>query len=241
MKWVESPAGGNGGHDWVERHIDSFVSIAGPMLGVAKTISSLLSGEQRDTVQGLAAYVIERFLSKTETASMFRSWGGLLSLLPKGGSRVWGTREFSPDDPVGTSASHGNLLMVRGGEESLGHNQTLDDVMMLLGSWTDEHFQRRMTADYSFGLATSLHDMEPDNPRSWTNTLELQLPRAPSMKIYCLYGVGKETERAYFYTPNANVPLDSEIADLNVPRFVIDSTVNDPSINLIGGVRISDG
>ncbi len=28
----------------------------------------------------------------------------------------------------------------------------------------------------------------------WTNPLEVQLPIAPSLKIYCLYGHGKETE-----------------------------------------------
>jgi hypothetical protein len=28
---------------------------------------------------------------------------------------------------------------------------------------------------------------------------ESRLPNAPSMKIYCLYGHGKETERSYWY------------------------------------------
>jgi hypothetical protein len=28
---------------------------------------------------------------------------------------------------------------------------------------------------------------------------EDRLPNAPSMKIYCLYGYGKETERSYWY------------------------------------------
>jgi len=33
----------------------------------------------------------------------------------------------------------------------------------------------------------------------WTNPLEVRLPYAPSMKIYCVYGHGKETERSYWY------------------------------------------
>jgi hypothetical protein len=31
------------------------------------------------------------------------------------------------------------------------------------------------------------------------NRAEARLPNAPSMKIYCLYGYGKETERSYWY------------------------------------------
>ena len=34
---------------------------------------------------------------------------------------------------------------------------------------------------------------------TWYNPLECQLPFAPNMTIYALYGVGKETERTYFY------------------------------------------
>lgn len=46
-----------------------------------------------------------------------------------------------------------------------------------------------------------------DDHSKWSNPLEVQLPRAPSMKIYCLYGTGKETERAYFYQNGAVVLL----------------------------------
>jgi hypothetical protein len=35
------------------------------------------------------------------------------------------------------------------------------------------------------------------DPKYWTNPLASALPIAPEMKIYCLYGVGKPTERAY--------------------------------------------
>lgn len=31
-------------------------------------------------------------------------------------------------------------------------------------------------------------------PSKWNNPLESRLPYAPSMKIYCIYGHGKETE-----------------------------------------------
>lgn len=56
------------------------------------------------------------------------------------------------------------------------------------------------------------------DPTKWINPLEVRLPYAPSMKIYCFYGnfryishkcdeeftdvsqgVGKPTERSYFY------------------------------------------
>jgi phospholipid:diacylglycerol acyltransferase len=47
----------------------------------------------------------------------------------------------------------------------------------------------------------------------WTNPLEVQLPNAPSMKIYCLYGHGKETEVRWFFLPgttNTIVAADTE-------------------------------
>src|SRR5947209_6398337 len=34
LKWVESDKGGKGGPKWVEEHIETFVNIAGPMLGL---------------------------------------------------------------------------------------------------------------------------------------------------------------------------------------------------------------
>ena len=37
-------------------------------------------------------------------------------------------------------------------------------------------------------------------PSSWANPLASQLPLAPDLKIYCLYGIQKMTERGYEYT-----------------------------------------
>ncbi|MCO5612952.1 hypothetical protein L7F22_067225 [Adiantum nelumboides] len=78
MKWVEAegPTYGNGGPDWVERHIESFTSIAGTFLGVPKAMAALLSGEMRDTVElpPAGAFLLERFFSRKERAKLFRTW-----------------------------------------------------------------------------------------------------------------------------------------------------------------------
>lgn len=78
---------------------------------------------------------------------------------------------------------------------------------------TPPSFQRMMESNYSQGFETdvkklkengkdhrkvssiySVHMEKMSNGRKWSNPLEVQLPDAPSMKIYCLYGHGKETE-----------------------------------------------
>lgn len=53
-----------------------------------------------------------------------------------------------------------------------------------------------MDTNYSFGIerdekVLKLNDLDH---RKWTNPLEVRLPNAPSMKFYCVYGAGKETE-----------------------------------------------
>ncbi|KAJ3077061.1 hypothetical protein HK102_005299, partial [Quaeritorhiza haematococci] len=93
LNWVASEEGGRGGKDWAEKYLKGWVNIAGPMLGVPKTISALLSGEMRDTAQlnSFGTYILEKFFSKRERADLFRSWGGMPSMLPKGGEIVWGS------------------------------------------------------------------------------------------------------------------------------------------------------
>ena len=59
------------------------------------------------------------------------------------------------------------------------------------------------------------------------NPLESRLPLAPNLKIFCFYGVGKATERSYFYRedqdPNSslNVTIDTSAMTGNVDRGVI--------------------
>jgi hypothetical protein len=63
MKWVEDKHHGKGGPHWVDTHIEHFVNIGGPMLGVAKAATALVSGEMRDT----AAFLMQNLLGDPST------------------------------------------------------------------------------------------------------------------------------------------------------------------------------
>lgn len=90
--WVASELGGKGGDDWVDNHVEAWINISGCMLGAAKDVTAVLSGEMRDTAQlnSFAVYGLERFLNKEERAEIFRAMPGVSSMLPMGGEAVWG-------------------------------------------------------------------------------------------------------------------------------------------------------
>ncbi|KAJ3126664.1 hypothetical protein HK101_005719 [Irineochytrium annulatum] len=105
LQWVESDLGGKGGRGWVDKHLKTWVNIAGPTLGSPKTVPSVVSGELRDIVNlnTYASYVLEQLFSRREVRFLFRNWGGLSSLAPKGGETIWGSAgEDAPDDLDGT-------------------------------------------------------------------------------------------------------------------------------------------
>ncbi|XWS52927.1 hypothetical protein CRYUN_Cryun11dG0114800 [Craigia yunnanensis] len=58
---------------------------------------------------------------------------------------------------------------------------------------------RRAEAHFSHGIADNLDDPKYSHYKYWSNPLEMKLPDAPDMEIYCLYGVGIPTERSYVY------------------------------------------
>jgi len=114
LNWVETDkreGGGGGGPDWTNKNVGVDVDIAGPMLGIPKTIPSLLSGEMRDTailgqlesVLGLTSQnPLGGIVSNTlgTVASTFRTWGSLWAMLPRGGTDIWGADDAlgAPDD-----------------------------------------------------------------------------------------------------------------------------------------------
>lgn len=110
LNWVETPAregGGGGGRRWTAKHVAVYVDIAGPMLGIPKTVPSLLSGDMRDTailgqlesLLGLEkAPLVGGLVSGAlgTVAQTFRTWGSLWAMLPRGGVDIWGA-----DDAIG--------------------------------------------------------------------------------------------------------------------------------------------
>ncbi|KAI9294337.1 Lecithin:cholesterol acyltransferase [Neoconidiobolus thromboides FSU 785] len=238
LKWVESDNGGKGGKNWVEDHIHASVNIAGSLLGALKTIPSLLSGEQRETVQPMAQYILERYFSRQERAELFRSWGGLWSLIPKGGEHIWGNHEKAADD-IENHVSHGNFLLFPT-QSTLGHNFTVDEAIQLLKVAGGEQFTKNLEESYSFGAALNEDQIRNDDPAAWSNPLETNLPNAPSMKYYCLYGYGLPTERSYHYD---ETPALEELDESRTLKYIIDNKVNDLDSKSESGVRsgLGDG
>ncbi|CUS23331.1 LAQU0S09e02366g1_1 [Lachancea quebecensis] len=224
LKWVEAegPLYGNGGVGWVEKYVDSFVNVAGTLLGAPKTVPALISGEMKDTIQlnALAMYGLEKFFSRKERVDMIQTWGGVPSMLPKGGSMIWGTNEVSVEDVTHNSShSFGEFIRFERESQSVFSQRSfsMDDSIDLLLRLSPTWLQQRIKDQYSFGVATSEKQMRENElyHTYWSNPLEVPLPDAPSLKIYCIYGVGNPTERAYVYKedpehPDLNITIDYE-------------------------------
>ncbi|PKI82533.1 hypothetical protein MVES_003485 [Malassezia vespertilionis] len=211
FKWIEEEVGS----EWIEKHVESLVSISGTWLGVPKAVAALFTGEMRDTVEvpRIIEYLLEHFFSSHERANLFRSWAGSSSLLIKGGDLVWGNEHGAPDDHANASVTQGNLLeyaargnvsedldVTEASQSVQSRKFTTDATLPLILQHTPIEYQNMIATNYSFGFEKDAKQIQRNNkdPRKWTNPLEVQLPNAPSMKIYCIYGWGKSTERSYW-------------------------------------------
>ncbi|KAI8638539.1 Lecithin:cholesterol acyltransferase-domain-containing protein [Parasitella parasitica] len=287
LKWAESKQGGNGGPHWTNDHIESFVNIAGPLLGVPKAVTSLISGETRDTMAlgSFGAFVLEKFFSRRERTRLLRSWMGGSSLLPKGGQTIWGNSESAPDDQEEEKyETFGNMISFvphpeginenstetpSSAQDPLIRNYTIDGSFQLLLKNADANFAKQLHANYSFGVTADPKqlDKNENDPTKWSNPLESRLPKAPDMKIYCMYGVGVPTERSYYYAvadehsedsctnhngtgctheasyehAKASSVDDKEADTVRSPHLYIDANVNDPIQRIETGIRFSDG
>jgi phospholipid:diacylglycerol acyltransferase len=243
LHWVASPKGGNGGDLWVETYIEAWINISGCMLGAVKDITAILSGEMRDTAQlnAFAVYGLDKFLNKDERAELFRAMPGISSMLPIGGDRVWGNLTWAPDDQPEQKDSFGSLLNFRvgGNWTTPEKNLTVENSIDYLMNTTEDWYQDMVKGSFSRGVADTAAEVEAneDDPRKWINPLETRLPLAPSLKLYCFYGVGKPTERAYYYRPpdmpqltKLNITIDTGLTVDEVDHGVVmgegDGTVN---------------
>ncbi|KAH6677760.1 Phospholipid:diacylglycerol acyltransferase [Plectosphaerella plurivora] len=235
--WVASASGGKGGDSWVDDHIEAWINVSGCMLGAAKDLTAVLSGEMRDTAQlnAFAVSGLEKFLSKEERAELFRAMPGISSMLPLGGDAVWGNATWAPDDVPGQNGTFGNIISFREGTNWTvpDRNLTVDLALEYLFNTTDDWYQQQVKGSYSHGVAHSEAEVDANelDPSKWINPLETRLPLAPNLKIYCFYGVGKPTERNYFYRPP-----DTPLSTLNI---TIDTALTEGEVD--HGVRMGEG
>ncbi|PYH89440.1 phospholipid:diacylglycerol acyltransferase [Aspergillus ellipticus CBS 707.79] len=244
LKWVEHPDHGAGGSDWVNNHIANWINISGCMLGAVKGLTAVLSGEMRDTAQlnAFAVYGLEKFLSKEERAEIFRAMPGISSMLPKGGEAVWGNSTWAPDDQLHQSHSYGTVLNFREtNSTNTSKNLTVPESLSYLFKDSESWYSNQVLSSYSHGVAHTKREVEENenDPRTWLNPLEARLPLAPDMKIYCFYGVGKPTERSYFYQEerdplvNLNVSIDTTVTNNEGVDHGVMMGEGDGTVNLL--------
>lgn len=222
LKWVEAEGEhyGNGGDGWCNKYIEAFVDISGSLLGAPKAVPALISGEMKDTVQlnELAVYGLESFFSRRERLDLLRTFGGIPSMLPRGGELIWGDHTHSLEDEQielkcqgkknkDSSApclittpppnSYGEFIKFSDDNSSFTITDSINFIMENSPGW----LSNRIKDQYSFGVATSEKQLT-ENAKShtfWSNPLEVALPNAPDMKIFSIYGVGNPAERSYVY------------------------------------------
>jgi phospholipid:diacylglycerol acyltransferase len=241
LHWVEAQGHGNGGPGWVEAYIDSWINISGCMLGALKDFPAVLSGEMKDTAQlnAFAVYGLEKFLSRYERAEIFRAMPGLSSMLPMGGDAVWGDENGAPDDLPNQNITYGQFIRFRDAN-STSQNLTVGNILPYLYSHSEEWYKNMIESSFSHGVAHTSAEIEKNqnDPKKWVNPLETRLPLAPSLKIYCFYGIGKDTERAYYYK-NDNEPFSGLNVTLDTDFIAPEGQYHDGPVD--HGVVMGEG
>eukprot|EP00842_Homolaphlyctis_polyrhiza_P005037 jgi/Hompol1/5534/HPOL_002005-RA len=242
LNWVQSDLGGRAGSDWPDKYLKHWVNIAGPMLGTPKALPSLLSGETRDSaiLNPYAMGLLEQVLPRSDRAALFRSWGSMSSLLPKGGSTIWGKQDQVAPDVLNSKRSHplakhtshiitvnhsnNDAISSNAAKNTIGY--TADTVMDALKKIVGEPFASRWTREWDTLIATSHHHLNRSllKPSSWSNPLTAPLPSFPSGQfgITCMYGVGMRSERSYSY--QVSLPPDPRIASQQCDKVGQDAT-----------------
>ncbi|KAK9829180.1 hypothetical protein WJX72_004349 [[Myrmecia] bisecta] len=282
--WVEDQEPG-----WTEKHLATYVNIAGPVLGVPKSMTALLSGETRDTAELglLGTFMSNTFIPQTQRAQLFRTWGSIIGMLPAGGPAVWGNHTWAPDDtdemvkhnrtygtffeavsvsehtahqsgdqPSSVAKSISSWVVDRGAEAKkaaatqVKDLKNIDEAVQVLLEAGSSHFRQQVrdwAAVHVDDCSASQHKGE-DKSKYYFNPLKCPLPKAPSMTMYCLYGIGKPAERAYHYL---HMQEDHVTSDKSVEKaareaagemhWKINTEVSDEDLNLDHGVRKVDG
>lgn len=243
FQWIEAREPG-----WVADHVRDFVPIGGAYLGSAKALAYLVSGTMTDAV-GMGPLLNNLFeshggIKRRAVADLTRSWSSVPALLPKGGDAYWGldatlattpfvTLEAPPPEAVAAlarDAARGGgvaraLLASANGTTTFAVDGSMAWLKRLLPA-----YYALLDAEYSLAGPPAAGEETSRNERDYGNPLLAPLPRAPAMRTYCLYGVGRPTPVAFTFgwaAPRRSAPSPAE----DVPeRYLVLSTSDASSV-----------
>ncbi|GKY92900.1 hypothetical protein MPSEU_000259000 [Mayamaea pseudoterrestris] len=267
--WVTTSTseGGRGaGSKWVDEHLHAFINIAGSHLGVPKATTAILSGEMSDTgLIGTFGDMVEQFFGRRVRRDLWSSWGSLWTMLPKGGNALWSPgfdmcEEWGDDDLLCPTSQVSPLIAMTDASptSSLAFDGNWSETMIneaITPFILKQEHENEGTLDFltkfggGFGENSSsvklmsFHGDTKPSSRNWHDPTVTPLPYAPKMKMYCLYGTGLDTERAYFYRRNNIEPVDEGglVANITDPVLKMDLTVESEAKNIKLGVRYVNG
>ena len=246
LQWVEKDGGG--GKGWVDKHIASTVNIAGAFLGSPNAMTSVISGETRDTAE-MSTFepLIEKIFGRSKRQQMFATWGSVWTLFAKGGEAVW-PGNFITFFGDGTSATSTTAAsdFTRTSSSAPGHtksdlnsmilefglkNRTTSETLRMISTWGSGHGKALVDA-----IGVEVDESVCDgghNTKCFGNPLVSPLWKGTNFTTYCLYGVGLPTEVSYYYKRNP-------AKDDGVP-WILDTTFNAPEEGVRVGVKFADG
>jgi phospholipid:diacylglycerol acyltransferase len=125
-------------------------------------------------------------------------------------------------------------------------NHTVQDTVDFLLKWGGGRGPDTASAKHH---SFNYEKLEKPSSRTWHDVAQTPLPYAPNMKIYCMYGVGIDTERAYVYKRNPGEKgtfMEDNSSDERRPHvvdppFILDSSVEDPDNQVLHGIKYADG
>jgi phospholipid:diacylglycerol acyltransferase len=230
LQWVShhSELGG----DWVSKHLHAFVNIAGPLLGAPKALTATISGSTSEVAEfGLVSReVVEKAINNVvgtpeQRVALFRSWGSLSALMPRGGSKVWGFTKGKSSNSLSENMTTWISRTFHILETPLfflsdSYEHSLKRVERKLCAdqalaWVSEHFSSPYPTNVANAMKRSNFSSGNKAPYDWQNPLITPLPRvskSSSFRIYNLYGFGIDTEASYhFYKKGTMWCLNSDL------------------------------
>uniref|UniRef100_A0A061R4E4 Phospholipid:diacylglycerol acyltransferase n=1 Tax=Tetraselmis sp. GSL018 TaxID=582737 RepID=A0A061R4E4_9CHLO len=240
MSWVSRRAS----RRWVEEHVAVVGAISVPHLGVPKALTAILSGETKDTV-GMGNFGIrfgDILLPRKQRIRLFRSYGCLINMLPKGGNAIWGSLNSTADgDALDRCASskypetqHGHGAFMTMSRNGTREELDIEAAARLVLDKVSDPVRKRIQQHGA--LRAGVPGFE-GRSESYDDTLVTPLPRAPSLRYICLYGVGNPSERRYHYRQLTEAERPEEWGT----DITMDASVEDDSECVSKGVCHGNG